>query len=296
MRLHGGKIELASKITNVLGISKLSRKLLSLLYPGHIRVLNYHHVPEHEMPAFVEQIDYLLSVFDPATPEDLANVLEGKRTYRRPSFILTFDDGFESHGTYVAEYLKQKNIKAWFFVPTEAPDLEPVIQAEWAIDHNVLHKHESAIVNGRVFAEWSTWERWSDFHVIGSHTHSHLRFKPEVPRETVKNQLSQSLKILKNKFNKKTYPLSFCWVGGELGSYSSHATEEIKNTKVKYSFTTCSRPITSATNPHRIERTNLESSFSIARVKMSVSGIVDIRYFLKRRALNGVFFPHSART
>ena len=81
----------------------------------------------------------------------------------------------------------------------------------------------------------------------------------------------------------------FCWVGGEYGSYSSHAVAIIENLGVELGFTTCSHPVLSSTSPLRIERTNVESGFPMERLKLCVSGIVDIRYFLKRRKLNSVF-------
>lgn len=281
---------LLSALTARSGLAYLSRQLLNVLYPGHIRVINYHHVPLEQLPQFKLQIEYLLSIYDPATPEDLNQVLNGKNGRSQPKFILTFDDGFESHGTYVADYLKSKGISGWFFVPTAAPDLNPETQHQWAIDNHILKQHESATVNGRVFATWETWLELKQDHVIGSHTHNHLRFKPEVSESEAKEQLSLSYGRLHSELAQ--LKKIFCWVGGELTSYSPHAAKAIKSMETELAFTTCSAPVCSKTDPLRIERTNIESSFPVDRVKMAVSGIVDLRYYAKRKKLD-LFFNHT---
>ena len=231
----------------------------------------------------------MLSIYDPARPEDLVSVMNGSLKKARPSFVLTFDDGFESHGTYIAEYLKQKNIKGWFFVPTEAPQIPEKEQHQWAIDHNVIRENESVEVNGRIFASWGTWKKCAEYHEIGSHTHTHLRFKPEINSSEVQSQLSRSYQKLQEIFREDNLNKVFCWVGGEQSSYSTHAATVIREMGTDLAFTTCSMPVHRKTNPLRIERTNIESHFPLHRLKMAAAGGVDIRYVVKRRKLDACF-------
>ena len=201
-----------------LGIFACLCKMYNALFPSYIRVFNYHDVPRNEFDNFKLQVEYLISHLRPAHPSEIAKCLNGSMP-AEPSFILTFDDGFESHATYVADYLKSKNITAIFFVPTNAPSVPAELQAKWALDHNVLKDGETAVINGRVFGSWHTWKVVAENHVVASHTQSHLRFTSAVDFEEARSQVEGSFKVLE-EFLGVTNRI-FCWVGGELTSYSA---------------------------------------------------------------------------
>lgn len=289
MRNSSKKIENLSRFANVSGVSTLAKMLLNARAKGYVRVLNYHHVPIDELDHFEEQIDYLAREFAFADLAHLNGVLDGTIQVSTPSILFTFDDGLESHATHVADLLTRKGIQGVFFVPTAAPDVPKELQRQWAVDHQVARADENFVVNDRVFASWDSWKKVSDKHVVACHTHDHLRFEASVSGAVVAQQLTSSFSKLEEHLNIDTH--QFCWVGGEKTSYSPQAVAAIRESAATLSFTTCSLPVTKCTDPLRIERTNIESFFSINRVKLSVCGIVDARYSIKRRQLDA-FFRH----
>lgn len=277
-----------SRACRKLGISGFGIKAYSWFFKSHIRVVNYHDIPKNSMDQFKAQIDFILSHYDPVNPSVLHDVLDGKVRLERPGVIFTFDDGFESHATYVAEYLKSRGIVGWFFVPTAAPVVPPLKQYSWAYQ-NLVFKTEIEHVNrsDRLFATWGSWVEVCKDHIVASHTHDHLRFEPRVTKEDVQYQLMKSSDLIEDRLSVPNR--YFCYVGGELGSYSKHAAEAVRESGVELAFTTCSRITDGSTNPLRIERTNIESHFSLDRVYMSLSGIVDLRYARKRVQLDSCF-------
>ena len=277
-----------SRACKTLGLSGLGIKAYSHFIKSHIRVVNYHDVPKDSMDQFKAQIDLILSLYKPVNPDNLHKFLDGKIKLEQPGVLFTFDDGFESHATYVAEYLKNRGIVGWFFVPTAVPVIPPHKQYAWAYKKLVFKtvvEHDNG--QDRLFANWDSWVEVCKDHIVASHTHDHLRFEPKVPKEEVQYQLKKSSELIEDRLSLPNR--YFCYVGGELGSYSKHAAEAVKESGVSLAFTTCSRITVGSTNPLRIERTNIESHFSLDRVYMSLSGIVDLRYALKRTKLDSCF-------
>jgi len=273
------------KVLDFFRILDIGRFGFNQLFPKHIRVFNYHHVPPSEFEQFKAQIKLLCRKMQPAHPSDITNLLEnGTYKYSRPSFVLTFDDGLESQATYVSEYLTSVGISAMFFVPTNAPDTEPEDQLDWARNHAVLKQNESAYVDGRIFASWDRWKVVKRNHVVASHTKDHVRFQSHIDRNTACQQVIDSFKKLQSELDISNR--IFCWVGGEFTSYSKAAVLALHDADATECYTTSSFPVLPNSDKRRIERTNLESSFDLLRVKLALSGIVDMRYFLKRRRLS----------
>ena len=270
------------------GLFYVSRKVHDWLIPSYIRVFNYHDIPPHEFDNFKVQVEYLCSKFRCAHPSEISSLVQGENLEKsEPAFLLTFDDGFESHGTYVADYLTTMGITAIFFVPGAAPDVVPSKQEVWALEHVVLKARQSAAIQGRVFASWNTWQKKVKNHIIASHTHDHVRFTDAVNKAEVIKQVTNSFESLQKELG--SCCKRFCWVGGELDSYSEEGVSGLAEAGAIECYTTCSRVITSGVDSRRIERTNLESSYSMARVSLAISGLVDIRYVMKRKKLDRLY-------
>ena len=70
------------------------------------------------VPEFKSDLEFFLSRFEPVTLGDIVGALDGTRTLSRPSFHLTFDDGFREMYDVVAPILHRAGVSATFFVTT----------------------------------------------------------------------------------------------------------------------------------------------------------------------------------
>ena len=277
----------ASLVTNIICSSQLdriSKRVCLGLMPGYVRVVNYHDIPYEELGNFLKQVDWLISEHDLVSPSQLESILTSELQLRRPGIVFTFDDGFLSHATFIAEELYKRGIVGWFFIPTAAPDVSIDAQQKWAIDHKVVGSNTTTSTNTQLFGAWDDWVNVSKNHVIGSHTHDHVRFSDSLSKGDIEYQLNTSYSLLREKLD--IHRKIFCWVGGEKESYSRVGFEAINDVGTSLSFTTCSLPVIFGADPLQIERTNIESGFSSNRVRICDSGLVDMRYMFKRRYIN----------
>ena len=67
---------------------------------------------------FKSDVDFFLQDFEPVSLSDIVDALNGKRTFRRPSFHLTFDDGFREMHEVVGPVLQRAGVPATFFLNT----------------------------------------------------------------------------------------------------------------------------------------------------------------------------------
>jgi len=107
---------------------------VSLLRRNEIIFPYYHSVNDEPLPhishlyahrdikTFCNDLDAFLRDFIPITLEDVIHELYGGSLVKRPSFHLTFDDGFRESYDVIAPILKQKGIPATFFVCTDFID------------------------------------------------------------------------------------------------------------------------------------------------------------------------------
>jgi peptidoglycan/xylan/chitin deacetylase (PgdA/CDA1 family) len=67
---------------------------------------------------FNADLEFLLHRFEPVTLSEIVGALNGVRALRRPSFHLTFDDGFTEIHDIVAPILERAGVAATFFLNT----------------------------------------------------------------------------------------------------------------------------------------------------------------------------------
>jgi len=138
--------------------------------------------------------------------------------------------------------------------------------------------------DSRLAMTWDEVRQLDKNHVIGSHTKSHKRMEASTTETQIHQEIVLSKKILEEKLGHQIE--IFCWVGGEEESYSDVGARAIREAKYKYSFMTNCMPIKTDTNPHQLQRNNVETSWSINLVKFAVSGVMDLLYFPKRKRVN----------
>ena len=109
-----------------------------------INVVMYHYVREIknskypnlkglEFKDFKKQIDFFCNNFNVLSNDDFVEIIHTKKIPNKPSFFLTFDDGYIDHYKYVFPYLKKKKISANFYPPKK------VIENKTVLDVNKIH-------------------------------------------------------------------------------------------------------------------------------------------------------------
>ncbi len=93
-----------------------------------INVVMYHYVREIknskypnlkglEFKDFKKQIDFFCNNFNVLSNDDFVEIIHTKKIPNKPSFFLTFDDGYIDHYKYVFPYLLKKKISGVFYPP-----------------------------------------------------------------------------------------------------------------------------------------------------------------------------------
>lgn len=98
-----------------------------------IKKSNFPNIKGLEFSSFKNQIDFLKKKFNILKYNDLIEILKTRKIPKKPSVILTFDDGYNDHYKYVYPYLLKNNISGFFY-----PVASSVMQNK-ILDANILH-------------------------------------------------------------------------------------------------------------------------------------------------------------
>ncbi len=264
---------------SVTGASQLGLRAQALLGRPYVRALNYHDVPRREAAAFERQLDFYAQHFVPVGLEELLALGYGRWPHARPGLLLSFDDGLATHAQVVAPLLEKHGFPGWFMVPTGFVDAPVREQAAYAREHAITPR-EAPLPDGRLALSWEELRRLAGRHVIGCHTVDHVRFRSElapaeflhetvVARERLEAELGETVEV-------------FAWVGGEEASYSRAGAEAIRKAGFRVGLMTNSRVLRAGQNLLQIQRTNVESNYSPALMRLHLSGFYDALYRPKR--------------
>lgn len=102
-------------------------------YVRRVRKSKYQNLKALEFDEFKRQIDFFLNNFNILNVEDFIQILKTKKIKKKPSILLTFDDGYKDHYNFVFKYLKKKKISGCFYPPAS------VIENNKILDVNKIH-------------------------------------------------------------------------------------------------------------------------------------------------------------
>ena len=94
-----------------------------------------------EFDDFKNQINYFCNNFNIISKNDFIEILNSKKIPEKPSFLLTFDDGYIDHYEYVFPYLKNKKISGCFYPTRKA--IENKIVMDFNKIHFILEKEQN---------------------------------------------------------------------------------------------------------------------------------------------------------
>lgn len=272
-----------SFILYISGLSWLCFKISLLIYrKKHIRVLNYHDTSFSTLNLFEKQLQFYKRYYDNVTYNEFQAFLnEGVWIKKNPGLIISFDDGLRSNYDCALPLLQKHGFTGWFSIPPGFIDCKISGQIEFAKKNRIGFKQ--IYPDNRIAM---SWDEIRDLHhleqVIINHTMNHYRMQENDPESELQNQLHRSNYLFQEKINIK--PEIFCWVGGEEIYYTKSAFESVKSI-YKFSLMTHTYPVFRNTYNFFIERTNIESSNPLYLVLFQLSGLMDLFYYKKRKAV-----------
>jgi peptidoglycan/xylan/chitin deacetylase (PgdA/CDA1 family) len=261
------------------------------------RILLFHHIPREQMAAFERLLRYVLDVHGIITPQEADALLAGRvvpTQHGRVPYLLTFDDGFQSHGNVAREILDQHGVKAIFFVCPGLIDVPREHQRD-TIARFIFEGH----VRGTDLPDEMALMSWADLdalaasgHTIGSHTALHRRLAWLSEEDQEQELIGAAVRLeqrLDLKVNWFAYPF------GDLSSVDRRSIHII----AKHHQFCCSgiRGVNSARNhPLALLREQLDPVGPFEYQQLVVEGGLDIFHRIRARRLQGLVSQAAAGT
>ncbi len=200
-----------------------------------VTILLLHDLSESQAKKLYKLILILRCFGDFITPQQFARIVDGQRQLKRPAFLITFDDGFVSSGSFALKYLSVLNIKSVFFicpgfVGAEAEQVDRfVVQNLYLNDYS----NQKATAYQSAMNQQQITQLIDQGHQIGSHTKSHLKLSLCNELSLLNQEIAGSKQSLEKMFS-----ISIEWFAypfGDLASISPMALEVIgQNYKINF--------------------------------------------------------------
>ena len=228
-------------------------------------VLCMHSTPQRFMHRFKEIFHFLTRHFKPISPSQLPEYYSGNLK-DGPYVLFTFDDGLKNN-TYVADFLLQQNVRAFFFV---VPDFVASTDSERYYRTNIRNIIEPEFDNAPEDVTAMSLEELAqlvqDGHAIGSHTMSHM-LRKDASSETNQEEVVQSKKWLEEKLNHSI--ASFC--SPIQTNFTINALgKALVGETYKYHFTTFPGENSAYFDPLLIFRRNIEVNWLPGQIKFAL--------------------------
>jgi peptidoglycan/xylan/chitin deacetylase (PgdA/CDA1 family) len=249
----------------------------------YIRALNYHDTPQGFASNFRKQLEWYSSRFADCNYQQLRKLLsEGKWDGHKPGILISFDDGLKSNYEIAAPLLEEYGFTGWFMIPVSFLDANSSVQVEFASTNNIAYlarSKDSDLV--------MSWDDVRDLemrgHVITCHSMNHKRLSDSLTDAELREEIVRSKSVLESRLGHAVS--GFTWVGGEEASYSKRAFQFILQANYAEVFCTNCEPIVARQNPLFLDRSNVESHFSVNQVRLVLGGLYDRKYDAKRQRI-----------
>lgn len=196
-----------------------------------IPILMYHHVDDKSGSLYVSkstfagQMDYLVNKgYNTVTLSDVVESLQGLRTLPAKPLVITFDDGYQDNYLNAYPILRERNMKATFFIITQ-------------------------LVGG---GEYLTWDQLREMTgnplvTVGDHTLSHKAVVMETETQ-MKDEILSAQSILESRLGVKVNTFAYPY-----GSLNSNAEKILREGEFIAAVTT-QRGLSCAKLPYDLPR------------------------------------------
>lgn len=129
-------------------------------YVREILKSRYPHIKGLEYQLFREQVRFLATNFNIVTMEEVIDSSEEGKELLDNAMLLTFDDGYLDHYSYVYPVLKELEIKGSFFIPGEIFTERKLLEVNKI--HYILASAEAKQLYADVLQKLNDVRQWGD--------------------------------------------------------------------------------------------------------------------------------------
>ncbi|MHA1834664.1 MAG: polysaccharide deacetylase family protein, partial [Candidatus Baldrarchaeia archaeon] len=228
---------------------------------------------------------YLVANYHFLTPNEFQSFIKGNSTRSGINLLLTFDDGFRSSYTVAREILKELNIKAIFFIPTEFIGLKDDNERMNFIIQKIF---DGNLGNPEISSDMRpmTWDDLKylikEGHAVGSHTRNHKRLSTLTSYCELYSEIIKSGDIIERRLR---VPINFfSWPFGDVKSINNHAMNLIRE-RYELCFSGVRGANSVGTSPYLILRDAVSVDYPLEYLRFIIEGGLDILYRGKVRKL-----------
>lgn len=197
---------------------------------------------------FLAQISWLKANYEITDYAQFSNYLTTKTFPKKPTVLITFDDGYKNILDIVPE-LKRIGVKPTAFVLSEP---QQAIREELGSNNQLLSVAEIKILQS---AGWT----------IGCHSATHPNFW-ELNTQQIEEEINTSRHRLETVLSTNVSAFAF-----PKGRYTPEIIEAVKNAKYDYGFSMDDGLIGETTNRYRLPRIGVDNSHSLPEFKTLMS-------------------------
>ncbi len=277
---------LAGRLATYAGTGLLDRALTPA---DNVRVVLSHYVPAENLEHYGRIARYVSEKRTVITPQEFFRYYSSngdRRPIQGRSVVFSFDDGLMSSYRAAKEVLGPLGIKAIFFVPTGALELETEEEMRRFAWDRIEHRDrpiDSLRPEQYVpMTRKELLELQRDGNAVFPHTHSHINISEIATLDDVEVELRKPKEILEDILQTPCDAFAFP-VGNEkvLSAYSYHHVSQI----YKYSFSALMGANTEATHPLLFHRDSIHAWSSLSHVRSIMSGTYDAYHLMRKRRI-----------
>lgn len=220
--------------------------------------VNYHHTPSTLVDSMRLQLAAFRERFVAIDRNGLARLQAGTWPHHRPGIMIHFDDGFLDHATVAAPLIEKYGFRGWFSIITDRVDAASrgPDTTEPPADRSMTWNHARELRRRG--------------HEICSHTCGHTRMRSTLTDAQIEHEILDSYARIGSELGEP--PAGFCWPGGEDDAYDARAMKLVMG-RYDRAFPSFTRPIRPGDSPFEIARSNIEGTWDLDLVRLSVGRI-----------------------
>lgn len=269
-----------------------ARRLFSGPPAAGFRILLFHDLPAHLLPAFGELVAELKQTCGLLTPRQAETWLRGTVAPPResgrdtPPCLLSFDDGFASNLELARSVLASEDVKALFFVLPGLIDL-PAAEQRAGIAAEVFRGRHHPAPDQRLMSWEEIRELAAMGHTVGAHGMTHRRLS-DLRDEALRREVLDAGTAIEERLGG-----AVTWYAHAFGHIDALSAEALAVIREGYRY--CRSGVrglnTTATSPHALRADHIDPAAPPAWGRLVLEGGLDGRYRRARRRLDAMAAP-----